>query len=301
MDTITSWLLSGDISIQYMTHRDLLGSDESMLSSLQSRIPSEGFGARFLARRTESGHWGLHWYQPKWTCTHYTLLDLKNLCVPKTLAPCREMVRRMFEEFALEDGGLNLAKSDLPSDIAVNGMILNYAIYFCISDPRVSRLADHLLACQLANGGFNWDRGAQEGEPHTTICVLEGLAQYQRSGADHRKGDVAEALTRGTTFLFTNHLFMHARDRRFSLLSYPYRYRYDLLRALEFFTNLGMPLHPELLPALEWLREKRKPDGLWQLEHTHKGNVHFEMEAIHQPSRFITLKALRILRNYGEE
>jgi len=211
------------------------------------------------------------------------------------------MVTRMFEECALEDGGLNLAKSDLPSDIAVNGMILNYASYFCGSDVRVSKLADHLVDCQLADGGFNWDRGTQEGEPHTTICVLEGLAQYQRSGANRCQGEVTEALERGTAFLLSNHLFMHARDRRFSLLSYPYRYRYDLLRALEFFTNLGIPLHPELLPAFEWLREKRKPDGLWQLEHTHKGNVHFEMEAIHQPSRFITLKALRILRNFGEE
>ncbi|HOZ38647.1 MAG TPA: hypothetical protein PLH64_07875 [Anaerolineaceae bacterium] len=301
MDDIINWLLAGDISIQFMTHRDLLGSDESTLSHLQSRIPTEGFGARLLACRTDTGHWGMHWYQKKWTSTHYTLLDLKNLSVPETLAPCREMVARMFEECALEDGGLNLAKSDLPSDVAVNGMILNYASYFCGSDPRVGRLADHLVGCQLADGGFNWDRAAQDGEPHATICVLEGLAQYQRSGADHRQDEVAEALTRGSAFLLSNHLFMYASDRRFSLLSYPYRYRFDLLHALEFLTDLGISLHPEMLPALEWLREKRKPDGLWQLEHVHKGNVHFEMEAVRQPSRFITLKALRILRNYGEE
>lgn len=301
MDNIINWLLSGDISIQYVTHRDLLGSDESTLSHLQNRIPGKGFSARFLACRTESGHWGMHWYQPKWTSTHYTLLDLKNLCVPDTLAPCQEMVTRMFEECALEDGGLNLAKSDQPSDIAVNGMILNYASYFCGSDPRVSRLADHLVDCQLADGGFNWDRAAREGEPHTTICVLEGLAQYQRSGAGHHQRDVAEALKRGYAFLLSNHLFMHARDRRYSQLTYPYRYRYDLLRALELFTDMGMPLQPEMLPELEWLREKRNPDGLWPLEHAHKGNVHYEMEAVRQPSRFITVKALRILRNYGEE
>ena len=301
MDNIISWLLNGDISIQYMTHRDLLGSDESTLSRLQGRIPTEGFGARFLASRTDTGHWGMHWYQKKWTSTHYTLLDLKNLCVPESLAPCVEMVTRMFEECALEDGGLNLTKSDLPSDVAVNGMILNYAGYFCGSDSRVSRLADHLLGCQLADGGFNWDRSSQEGEPHATICVLEGLAQFQRSGSSQRQGEVAEALEQGAAFLLSNHLFMHAKDRRFSLLSYPYRYRFDLLHALEFLTDLGIPLHPEMLPALEWLREKRKPDRLWYLEHVHQGNVHFEMEAVRQPSRFITLKALRILRIYGEE
>ena len=65
MDQVISWLLAGDVSIQYMTHRDLLGSDEEKLSQLQSKIPNEGFGAAFLSCQNENGHWGLYYYQPK--------------------------------------------------------------------------------------------------------------------------------------------------------------------------------------------------------------------------------------------
>jgi len=50
--------------------------------------------------------------------------------------------------------------------------------------------------------------------------------------------------------------------------------------------------------ALDWLQAKRKKDGCWFLENQHKGNVHFTMEEVGKPSRFITLKALTILRYF---
>lgn len=59
-----------------------------------------------------------------------------------------------------------------------------------------------------------------------------------------------------------------------------------------------VPFDPRMKPALDWLQGKRRHDGLWYLENTHKGNVHFVMEELRSPSRFITVKALRILRQY---
>ncbi len=70
------WLLEGDVSVQYQTLRDLIGEERS---EIQERIGAEGFGARFLDRRKPDGHWGNGFYNPKWACTHYTLLDLKNI------------------------------------------------------------------------------------------------------------------------------------------------------------------------------------------------------------------------------
>ena len=45
-------------------------------------------------------------------------------------------------------------------------------------------------------------------------------------------------------------------------------------------------------------REKQLPFGLWKLEQTHQGPTLFSMEAEHEgfPSRWITLRALRVLR-----
>lgn len=297
MDSVIEWLLEGDVSIQYMTHRDLLRSNAALLLRLQQQIASEGYGARFLSCRGGTGHWGLHYYQPKWTSTHYTLLDLKNLCTPETLDPCREMIGRMFDECQLEDGGMNLSKHEHPSDICVDGMVLNYASYFCGEEPRLERLSEHLLLAQKADGGFTWDLNSDSGDPHTTICVLEGFAQY-RASRKTPPASLNAASDRAVEFLLQRGLFLEAADPRFRKLSYPYRYRFDVLRALEYFAAQNIPFDARMRPALDWLSGKRKPDGRWYLENQHKGNVHFTMEPVGKPSRFVTLKALAIQNRF---
>lgn len=300
MKNILQWLLEGDASIQYMTHRYLLNSDERSLSQFQKRIATDGFGARFLSCRNENGHWGLHYYQPKWTSTHYTLLDLKNLSVPQRLKPCTEMVARMFDECMDVDGSLNLSKNDHPTDICIDGMILNYASYFC-NDDDVTKLVDFLLSVQLKDGGFTWDYASEAGDPHTTICVLEGFGQYRASGFHHRLPDIEEAQEKAVEFLLSNLLFFYDTDKRFRKLSYPYRYRYDLLRALEYFVNQKVLYDARMQPAIDWLKSKSREDGLWYLENQHKGNMHFVMEEVRMPSRFITVKALQILQYFCSE
>lgn len=88
-------------------------------------------------------------------------------------------------------------------------------------------------------------------------------------------------------------------DKRYRKLSYPFRYRYDLLRVLEYFVNAEFPYDERMAPALDWLSEKRGKDGLWPLENRHQGNEHCIMEDLRQPSRFITVKALRVLDSYA--
>lgn len=300
LDDIISWLMSGDISIQYMTQRYLLDMDEKMLLELQDRIADEGFGAKFLSCRNESGHWGQYYYQPKWTSTHYTLLDLKNLCAPENLKPCKDMVTKMFDECMNADGGLNLSKYEHPSDICVDSMILNYASYFCKEDPRITKLVDYLLSVQKKDGGYTWNLDSETGDPHTTISVLEGFGQYLMSGLRHRSPGIEESITRAVGFLLSNRLFMDDADKRFRKLSYPYRYRYDLLRVLEYFTNQGVPFDARMQTVIDWLKCKRQKDGLWYLENQHKGNTHFIMEEVKKPSRFITLKALYILKYFSQ-
>ena len=65
---LISWLLDADVAIQYQVHRDLLGKDRH---DLQNRISKEGWGALYMSRRRNDGHWGQKFYQPKWTSTHW--------------------------------------------------------------------------------------------------------------------------------------------------------------------------------------------------------------------------------------
>ncbi|MFA7673853.1 MAG: hypothetical protein WCY62_08390 [Clostridia bacterium] len=299
MNEIMNWLLDGDVAIQYMTHKHILHSDQAVLDQLQNRIATEGFGKKFLSCRSENGHWGLHYYQPKWTSTHYTLLDLKNLCISESLEPCREMVIRMLKECMNSDGGVNLSKYEHPSDICVDGMVLNYASYFCADDPHVIRLAEHLVSVQKTDGGFTWDILSEKGDPHTTICVLEGLGQFNASVPGHGLTEIEKVKKKAVEFLLSNKLFIDDADKRYRKLSYPYRYRYDLLRVLEYFSDQHISYDGRMQPAIDWLYAKRRVDGLWYMENQHKGNVHFQMEKLGKPSRYITSKALYICRYFG--
>lgn len=298
MDKVIRWLLDGDVSMQYQTRRTLLQEDETALAALRRRMETEGFAARLLACRNTDGHWGLHYYQPKWTSTHYTLLDLKNLGLSPAVNACRVMAARALADCMLPNGGMNLSKYDHPSDMGVSGMVMGYAAYFVRDDPHIQRLLKYILAHQKTDGGFHWNEASQTGEPHTTQCVLEGLGEYLATGAKHRRAETERAAADGAEFLLRNRLFM--QDKRFGKLSYPYRYRYDLLRALEFFAARGIPCDNRMLPAVKWLEGKRRPDGRWVLENVHKGKAHFDMEKQGEPSRWITLKALRILSRFGQ-
>jgi len=296
MDKTLQWLLEGDVSLQFQTHKTLLHSSREILDQLQASIPKEGFGARFLVQQHDNGHWGAYYYQPKWTSTHYTLIDLKNLGAPKSLVPCRKIIKRMFDECLTAYGGLNLSKSDIPSDICVDGMILDYSAYFCSDEPRISHLIDHLLGVQKTDGGFTWDIRVDKSDPHTTICILEGLAQCGEANIAYRSDEIKAARNKALEFFLSNGLFINSPDERFRKLAFPYRYRYDLLRILEYFANNEIPFDERMKPAFDWLLHKQKPDGLWNLELIHPGNVHFQMEELKGPSRFITQKALNILR-----
>jgi hypothetical protein len=83
---IINWLLEGDVSIQYQVKHDLFLIDEK---NLQNRIAQEGWAKELLSKRQSNGHWGDKFYQPKWTSSHYTLLDLRCL----NLASNNELVK----------------------------------------------------------------------------------------------------------------------------------------------------------------------------------------------------------------
>jgi hypothetical protein len=85
--SLINWLLNGDVAIQYQVYRDLL---DSYREDLRQQIALEGWGKQFLLQQSPDGHWGRSYYQPKWTSTHYTLLDLKNLGISPDLKEIRD-------------------------------------------------------------------------------------------------------------------------------------------------------------------------------------------------------------------
>jgi hypothetical protein len=179
---LIDWLLEGDVALQYQVHRDLLDEE---CPDLRARIAVEGWGAQFLAARQPEGHWGQGFYQPKWTSTPYTLLDLKHLGIAPHHAQIRASISHVLTHHKSADGGVNPAKTVKNSDVCVNGMVLNYAAYFRTPAESLQSIVDFLIAVQMPDGGFNCEsnqRGAIHSSLHSTLSVLEGIGEYLANG-----------------------------------------------------------------------------------------------------------------------
>lgn len=293
-ELILPWLLEGDPSVRYWTRRHLLGESEKVTDSLHRLISTEGWAATLLSRQNPDGHWGISFYQPKWTSTHYTLTDLKDLGCDFTCLPCVERVEWILRELAIQGGGINWALSKVADDLCVDGMILAYGSRFVPHHPGLGELAKHLLSYQKADGGFSWDEKSLTGDPHTTLCVLEGFSAFRKTMSTVWNPDFSRSEDRAIEFIFAHRLFQQ-EDPRFSRLAFPRRYRYDLLRFLEYYALDERPWDERLRPGIEWLKRKQRPDGKWELDLSHPGKVHMEWEKVHQPSRLITQRALLVL------
>ena len=88
-------------------------------------------------------------------------------------------------------------------------------------------------------------------------------------------------------------------DKKWLMLSYPSRWKYDILRALDYFQSAGYEYDPRMQDALDVLVHKRRKDHTWPVQAKHPGQTHFEMEVTGGPSRWNTLRALRVLKQYG--
>lgn len=301
---LIDWLLEGDVSIQYQVHRDLLGSEKP---ELQERIEAEGWGARFLSYRKKEGHWGDRFYQPKWISTHYTVLDLKNLAVSPENEEIRGSISQVLGTLKGPDGGIFPIGAEKKSDVCVNGMFLNYASYFLIGEEDLKSIVDFLLSEHMNDGGFNCNSntiGAIHSSLHSTISVLEGILEYGKNDYGYRLEELGEAAEKSREFLLQHRLFRSHRtgeiiDKKMLMLSYPSRWKYDILRALDYFQIAGISYEPRMQDALDVLKKKRGNDNKWPVQAKHPGQVHFDMEKTGGASRWNTLRAMRVLKHFG--
>ena len=302
-DEVIAWLLRGDVSIQYQVWRDLL---EEKKDDLQTRITSEGWGRKFLATRNKNGHWGQAFYQPKWISTHYTLLDLRNLCIARDQPEIRDTIEMILAEEKGPDGGVRPIGSSQRSDVCINGMFLNYASYFCSDPEELESIVDFLLSEVMLDGGFNCmlnRSGAKHSSLHSTISVLEGITEYEKGGYTYRLKELRKAKKSSLAFILLHQLYISDRTgkiirQEFLKFPYPTRWKYDILRALDYFQYENVPGDARMSPALGKLLAKRRHDSTWNLNAKYPGKVHFEMEKAGKPSRWNTLRAMRVLKCY---
>lgn len=301
-----AWLMAGDPAIRWQTMRDILGAPAKAWQAEARRIVTDGWGARLLAEQSPDGTWGGGIYSPKWISTTYTMLALVSLGIPRDCDAARRGATIVLDEMLGRAGDPGFAKHLVDCDRCIVGMILRLAAYFGIDDARVDAIVANLLEEVMPDGAWNCRKHRRpyptHSSFHTTFNVLEGLREHvdARRNASHRS-DVLAAESRALELMLQHRLFRSDKtgeiiDAKFTMLSYPHYWHYDVLRGLSYFARIGAPRDERLRDAIDLLKHKRRTDGLWPVQHKYSGRVFFQMEKIGGPSRWNTLRALRVLR-----
>ena len=297
---ILDWLLDSDPSIRWQVQRDLLHAPDEVVAAERARVATEGWGARVLALQAADGQWDGATFSQGWTCTFYSLLFLRELGLPPNCVAARKAVGLVRDHVTWGEQWDNRRFFEGEVEPCINGRVL--ALGATYGEPN-RPLLERLLGEQLEDGGWNCEapRNSRRSSFHTTICVLDGLLAWEQAGG--ASSVVTAARRRGEEYLLERRLFRRLSsgevvDPDWTRFSFPPRWHYDVLRGLDYLRSAGHPPDARVAEAVQLVESKRSADGRWLLENRHPGRAHFEMEEEGAPSRWNTLRALRVLDWY---
>ena len=312
-DVIT-WVADDDPALKWQVVRDVLGGSESEWGPIRTLVETEGLGARLLSLQDADGQWsGGAFFPPgftgaqfeeegqPWTTTTWALTQLREFGLDPEPERAREVVRLVGENSYWDHDGQPYWSGEVEE--CINGRTVADGAYFGVDvAPIVERLVDEIQP----DGGWNCERcnGSSRSSFATTINVLEGLLEFERATGGTTES--RDARKTGEEYLLARRLFRRAStgepaDDQFLTLTYPTRWHYDVLRALDYFRAAsrldGTEPDERLADAIELVRSKPDQDGRWSLDWLPRGPTLFDLDdGPGQPSRWVTLRALRVLR-----
>lgn len=316
-ESVIEWLLDADPSIRWQVMQDLTNAAVEEIAAERAKVATEGYGARLLNLQENDGTWGGAAWNRGWNSTMHVLMLLRDMGLDPDSEQARRAVGLVHDHVTWQgweayDGNPFFAGEVEP---CINGQVGAVGAYF---GQDVGGIVDRLLGEQLPDGGWNCEavNGSTRSSFNTTICVLEALLEHELSVG--RSPKVTAARLRGENYLLERRLFRRRStgeviyyDRKdgsgggrehpaFTRFAFPTWWHYDVLRGLEYLRRAGVVPDERLTEAIELVKSKRDRDGRWSLEIQYPGEMLVEIdEGEGKPSRWITLRALRILNWYG--
>ena len=306
MDSVIGWLLDGDPAVRWQVLRDLAHASSGEVAAERALVEHQGWGARLLALEGPDGLWdggacfpasyaGGEPGQP-WTATMHTLQTLQLLGLDPESEAARRAIALVAENGRWEHAGQRYFDGEV--EPCINGRTIETGAYFGVD---VAAIVQRILGEGLDDGGWNCEaeNGSVRSSFDTTINVLDGLVEFER--ATGGSAGVAAARRRGEEYLLERGLLRRKStgevvEPAYLDFAFPYYWRYDVLRALDYFRRSGADPDQRMAEAVEVVRTKRQPDGRWLLDRIHPGRVHFDLAGpVGTPSRWNTLRALRVL------
>jgi len=314
-ESALEWLLEeNQPAVRYRALVDLQerGEDDPEVRATRSQIPKVGWAADLLRAQGPKGFWEARepknigeWinflYFPYYDATNWKALVLSDLGLDSSTPGVKKLAEVLFDYKLRLGSPFNFFYEEMCISANTARMLSRFGY---AEDRRVRKLYDWLVEDQREDGGWNCSQGTPG-----TLDVWEPLAAFAALPKELRSPKMKDAISRGAEFYLERKLIEEGKPYRPWLrLHYPNHYFYDILVGLDILTDLGYSGDRRLGPALEALREKQQPNGTWLMDRIHpdvsrrsdlppgKKVKPFALERAGQPSKWITLRALRVLR-----
>jgi hypothetical protein len=310
--SVIDWLLDSDPAIRWQAMRDLTDAPADQVAAERARVATEGWGARLLALRREDGLWDAGTPEPEWISL-LALLMLRDMGLDPSSKEARNAIGLVQKNATWHSRGPWHGTPVFAGEVepCINGRVVAVGSYFGVD---MTGIVERLLGEQMADGGWNCEQesGSTRGSFHTTINVLEGLLEHER--ATGGSAEVTAALERGQEYLLERRMLRRLSsgeliDNAFTKFSFPTGWHYDALRGLDYLREAGVTPDARVAEATDLVRSKRDAVGRLPLENPHDSemvnarlrDLEFGMdEREGRPSRWNTLRALRVLRWAGQ-
>lgn len=305
------WLLNSDPSIRWQALRDLTDTPAHEIAVERARVATEGAGAQLLSLQRADGTWGGVAWNRGWDSTMHVLTLLREFGLDPASSAAQRSVG-LVRDYVTWQGWESYANNRFFTgevEPCINGQVAAAGAYF---GQDVRGIIDRLLVEQLPDGGWNCEakNGSTRSSFNTTICVLEALLEYEHSFDASQ--DVTAARLRGQEYLLERRLFHRLstgevieHDRKdgsiWTNFAYPTWWHYDVLRGLDYLRRANVAPDDRVAEAVALVRSKRDASGRWPLEILYPGKMPIQIdEGVGLPSRWNTLRALRVLRWYSQ-
>ncbi|UCD44609.1 MAG: hypothetical protein JSV27_10915 [Candidatus Bathyarchaeota archaeon] len=318
----TNWLLEPtNPSVRFWALQDLEGMelDHPEVQEAQDAVMESPLVKVILDAQHPEGHWinREDMYLPKYTATTHSLLILAELGARRT--PAVELGLEHIFEVQRDSGHIltsipKTAKgkaSDVKDGCCIDANVLYYMVYFgYLEDPRVGRLLDFIVDYHSMEEA-GWKCRAFPINPDAVFPVncYMGAAKVVKALSmippEKRSRKIEAIIDREVENILENGVYRYLRNpdgsrkdkagwKRFG---FPLFYQSDALEVLDALTRLGVR-DDRMEDALSLVKDVQGPDGRWLLKHTFNGKMWADIDEKHKPSKWITLRAMRVLKRY---
>ena len=322
------WLLEdNNPSVRYFALKDLLDypQDHRDIADARLNIMNSGMVPRILAGQKSEGYWEApkdFYSRTKYRGTVWQIIILAELGAlgnDSRIAQASEFILNWSQNrenggFAYRGSGTNGGQASAVLPCLTGNMVWSLLRFGKGSDPRVQAGTEWLSLYQRYDDGDTeppavapfkrfemcWGR-------HTCIPgVVKALKAAAEIPAQAHTTEITDLIANASEFLLKHRLFKRSHDPtraarpKWTHFGFPTMWDTDALEMADILLRLGIR-DPRLQEAVDLIVSRQDKQGRWPLENTFNGRFRCNIERKNRPSKWVTLLALRVLKNYYQE